>query len=163
MILFRFALAAAMLAVTAFVSPTIGMSAEKKMAATKTAEKGPPACGAVSFRPLPPGLSDGNQQSGLYRSRYGSIVLLAKVQSGQPTDYFMELNGKSPEPFTVAVPKSAEGCLKSKSVKLPVAKSQGACVGTRFRVVLDRSTQQPLALLFALQGEDWKLCSTAKA
>jgi hypothetical protein len=158
MILFRFALAAAMIAATAFVSPTTGMSAEKK-----AAEKGPPACGAVSFRPLPPGLSDGNQQSGLYRSRYGSIVLLAKVQGGQPTDYFMELNGKTPEPFTAAVPKSAEGCLKSKSVKLPVAKSSGACVGTRFRVVLDRSTQQPLALLFALQGDDWKLCSTAKA
>ena len=48
-------------------------------------------------------------------------------------------------------------------VKLPVAKAQGACVGTRFRVVLDRSTQQPLAMLFALQGDDWKLCSTAKA
>jgi hypothetical protein len=158
MILFRFALAAAKLAATAFVSPTTGMSAEKK-----TAEKGPPACGAVSFRPLASGLSDGNQQSGLYRSRYGSIVLLAKVQGGQPTDYFLELNGKTPEPFTAAVPKSADGCLKSKSVKLPVAKSSGACVGTRFRVVLDRSTQQPLALLFALQGDDWKLCSTAKA
>jgi hypothetical protein len=159
MILFRFALAASMIAATAFISPTTGMSAEKK-----TAEKGPPACGAVSFRPLPAGMSDGDQQSGLYRSRYGSIVLLAKVQGGQPTDYFIQLNGKAPEPFSAALPKSADGCLKSKSVKLPVAKAQqGACIGTRFRVVLDRSTQQPLALLFALQGDDWKLCSTAKA
>jgi hypothetical protein len=158
MILFRFALAASMIAATAFISPTTGMSAEKK-----TAEKGPPACGAVSFRPLPAGMSDGDQQSGLYRSRYGSIVLLAKVQGGQPTDYFIQLNGKAPEPFSAALPKSADGCLKSKSVKLPVAKAQGACIGTRFRVVLDRSTPQPLALLFALQGEDWKLCSTAKA
>lgn len=162
MILFRFALAAAMIAATAFVSPTTGMSAEKK-AAEKATEKGPPVCGAVSFRPLPPGMADGTQQSGLYKSRYGSIVLQAKVQGGQPTDYFMELNGKAPEPFTAALPKTADGCLKSKSVKLPVAKAQGACVGTRFRVVLDRSTKQPLALLFALQGDDWKLCSTAKA
>lgn len=163
MILFRIALAAAMIAATAFVSPTTGMSAEKKADTHKTAEKGPPACGAVSFRPLPAGMADGNQQSGLYRSRYGSIVLQAKVQGGQPTDYFMELNGKAPEPFTATLPKSADGCLKSKSVKLPVAKAQGACVGSRFRVVLDRSTPQPLALLFALQGDDWKLCSTAKA
>ncbi|MGF7208952.1 hypothetical protein GGE65_003547 [Skermanella aerolata] len=154
MILFRLALAAAMIAATAFVSPTTGNSAEKKADAHKTAEKGPPACGAVSFRPLPAGMADGNQQSGLYRSRYGSIVLQAKVQGGQPTDYFMELNGKTPEAFTAALPKSADGCLKSKSVKLPVAKAQGACVGTRFRVVLDRSTSQPLALLFALQGDD---------
>ncbi|WP_037460350.1 hypothetical protein [Skermanella stibiiresistens] len=167
MILFRFVLAALMLAATALVSPSIGMSAEKhgpKAEAHKSAEKAaPPACGAVSFRPLPPGMADGDQQSGLYRSRFGSVVVMAKVQGGQPTDYFMQLNGKAPEPFTAALPKATEGCLKSKSVKLPVAKAQGACVGTRFRVVLDRSGPQPLAILFALQGDDWKLCNAAKA
>lgn len=158
MILFRLVLATLMLVATALVSPSIGNSAQN--AADK---KAPPACGAVSFRPLPPGMADGEQQSGLYRSRFGSVVVMAKVQGGQPTDYYMQLNGKTPEPFTAAVPKSADGCLKSKSVKLPVAKAEGACVGTRFRVVLDRSTQQPFAMLFALQGGDWKLCSAAKA
>ncbi|UEM06888.1 hypothetical protein JL101_030865 (plasmid) [Skermanella rosea] len=158
MILFRLVLAALMLVATALVSPSIGNSAQQA-----DGKNAPPACGAVSFRPLPPGMADGEQQSGLYRSRFGSVVVMAKVQGGQPTDYYMQLNGKTPEPFTAAVPKSADGCLKSKSVKLPVAKAEGACVGSRFRVVLDRSTQQPLAMLFALQGGDWKLCSAAKA
>ena len=158
MILFRLVLAALMLAATAFLSPSTGMSAQK------TAEKkGPPACGAVSFRPLPPGMSDGEQQSGLYKSKFGSIVLMAKVQGGQPVDYFMQMNGKAPEPFTASLPKSADGCFKSKSVKLPVAKASGGCVGERFRVVIDRSTQQPIAVLFALQGGDWKMCNAAKA
>ena len=152
----RFVLAAGMLAVTAFLAPSIGLSAEKE-------KKAPPACGAVSFRPLVPGLADGEQQSGHYRSRFGSVDIIAKVQGGQAIDYFMQFNGKKPEPFTAALPKSADGCLKSKSVKLPVAKADGACMGTRFRVVLDRSTQQPLAILFALQGDDWKLCNAAKA
>ena len=97
-------------------------------------------------------MADGNQQSGLYRSRYGSIVLQAKVQGGQPTDYFMELNGKTPEPSPPLFPKSADGCLKSKSVKLPVAKAQGACVGTRFRVVLDRSTSAAAGAAVRLAG-----------
>jgi hypothetical protein len=51
----RFVLAAGLLAVTAFLAPSIGLSAERK---------GPPACGAVSFRSLPPGMADGEQQSG---------------------------------------------------------------------------------------------------
>ena len=57
-------------------------------------------------------------------------------------------------------PKAADSCLRSKHVKLPFQKqAAGACTGNRFRVVIDRSGKQPVALFFGLQGEDWAYCS----
>jgi hypothetical protein len=121
-----------------------------------------PACGAVNSRPVGAGMPDGDHRAGLYRSRFGSVAPTANVQSGQAVDYFMRLTGAAPRPFSVAVPKSADKCLASRHVKSPVTKIDGACVGTRFRVVLDRSSKDVLAVLFALRNDDWKLCPAAK-
>jgi hypothetical protein len=84
------------------------------------------------------------------------------VNSRPVGDYFMRLTGAAPRPFSVAVPKSADKCLASRHVKSPVTKIDGACVGTRFRVVLDRSSKDVLAVLFALRNDDWKLRPAAK-
>jgi len=142
----------------------IGLAAAAAVAvcpapAEAAAGKEPPACGQVSFRPLVPGAPDGEQDAGLYKSRFVKIELKATVQGGVATDYHLLINGKPAQPMAGGIPKSAEACLKSKHVVVPVKAISGACLGNRFRVVLDRSSGKKLALLFGLQGNDWYYCN----
>jgi hypothetical protein len=69
------------------------------------------------------------------------------------------VNRKEPAPLNGDIPKSAHGCLNSKHIKTPTESVHGGCLGSRFRVAIDRSGYQKLYMLFALQGEDWKLGS----
>ncbi|MTJ79721.1 MAG: hypothetical protein F8N37_01680 [Telmatospirillum sp.] len=123
--------------------------------------KTPPSCSALSFRPVPPGAVDGTQNAGLYRSRFGTIVLRAEVVAGQATTYFVEINGKRPDPLKGALPASVNGCLNSKHVKTPVPSVGAKCVGDRFRVVVDHGARQSYVMLFALGGDVWKLCGAS--
>lgn len=125
-------------------------------------QKGPPACAAISFRPLGSGLQDGTQAAGLYRSRYGKIVLQADVVAGQAKTYFVEVDGKRLEPLKGSLPDSVNGCLNSKHVKTPPPAAGGSCLGERFRVVLNTISQKKYVMLFGLQGDSWKLCSASQ-
>ncbi|WP_372397537.1 hypothetical protein ABMY26_26390 [Azospirillum sp. HJ39] len=129
------------------------------MLATPALAKDPPSCAAISFRTLPAGGPDGEQDAGLYKSRFGKIEVKADVKGGQATTYYMVLNGRKVDgPATP--PKMSDACLKSKHVKLPFARqAAGTCTGSRFRVVVDRSRGKPVAAFFGLQGEDWAYCS----
>lgn len=129
------------------------------MLATPALAKDPPSCAAISFRTLPAGGPDGEQDAGLYKSRFGKIEVKADVKGGQATNYYMVLNGRKVDgPATP--PKLSDACLKSKHVKLPFARqAAGTCTGSRFRVVVDRSSGKPVAAFFGLQGEDWAYCS----
>lgn len=122
------------------------------------ADKKPPACAAISFRPLTGALTQGDVTAGHYRSRFGTIDLVGKVEGGQATDYRVQVNGQPLEPLKGEVPKSAYGCLKSKNVQTPPQPMGGACLGSRFRVAIDSSAKQKLIMLFGLQGDTWKLC-----
>ena len=59
-------------------------------------EKTPPACAAIAFRPVASGMTDGDQDAGLYRSRFGRMVLKATVKGGEAQDYHVEVDGKQP-------------------------------------------------------------------
>ncbi|CAO3414381.1 hypothetical protein [Azospirillum doebereinerae] len=129
------------------------------LAAVPAQAKEPPACAAVSFRTIAPGGPDGQQDAGLYKSRFGKIEIKTDVKGGQGTNYVMVLNGKTIE-GPANPPKLSESCLKSKHVKIPFAKQPaGSCTGSRFRVVIDRSGGKAVAAFFGLQGEDWAYCS----
>jgi len=43
------------------------------------ADREPPSCAAITFRPVPSGLADGAQNAGLYKSRFGRIEVVATV------------------------------------------------------------------------------------
>lgn len=88
--------------------------------------------------------------------------MLARVKGGQAT-YHLLVNNKPVKPLAGDVPKSSYGCLNSKHVKTPPQPIGGACTGSRFRVVVDSSTKQKLFMLYALQGDDWKLCEAGTA
>lgn len=135
-----------------------GLASEPAQAAER---KEPPVCAAINFRPIVSGMPDGPQDAGLYKSRFGRIVIKALVEAGAAKDYFMEINGKRPEPLAGGVPKTAEGCLRAKNVSVPVKTVGGACMGERFRVAIDRSGKGKVAMLFALQGNQWLFCNAA--
>ncbi|MBF0129072.1 MAG: hypothetical protein HQL33_03680 [Alphaproteobacteria bacterium] len=125
----------------------------------QAAAKKPPACAAISFRPLATGaLNEGDNRAGHYRSRFGSIDVIGGVKGGQVTGYRLEVNGKAVSPLKGGVPKSAHACLNAKHVKTPPKPIDGACVGERFRVVIDSSGEKKTIMLFGLDGSDWKLC-----
>jgi hypothetical protein len=128
----------------------------------EAADKAPPNCAQISFRALGAGAPDGEQDAGLYKSRFGKIEVKANVKGGEAQDYFMTINGKRPEAFSGPLPKHVEPCLKSKSVALPVKTQSGACLGNRFRVVIDRSAAPNLAMFFGLKGDQWHLCTATK-
>ncbi|MEO5373560.1 MAG: hypothetical protein H7840_04705 [Alphaproteobacteria bacterium] len=124
-------------------------------------EKTPPTCAAISFRPVPPGMSDGTHDAGLYKSRFGKIEIKAEVKNGMAENYFMEINGKRPAPLASGIPKAAEPCLTSKHVRVPVVKQDKSCTGERFRVAIHNDGGRKLVMLFGLHGREWQLCEAS--
>jgi len=133
----------------------------QSVSAKSESKEGPPACGAISFHPLAAGALDGTQNAGLYRSRFGKLVLRAEVAGGQAKNYFLEVGGKKLEPLKGALPNATNSCLNSKHVKTPAPAIAGNCLGERFRAVLNNTGSQKFVMLFALQGDIWKLCSAS--
>ena len=78
------------------ISLALGFAAASAAAATKppAAQKAPPSCAAISFRPVPSGMADGEQQAGMYKSRHARLELHAQVKQGEPVDYFVIAGGK---------------------------------------------------------------------
>jgi hypothetical protein len=138
----------------------LAMTALGALAATKhPAPKGPPACGALTFRAVPAGAGEGEQQAGFYRSRYGTLALHADVKGGQATDYFVLAGGKKLAAATGALPDWAANCAVEKKLPKPAAAGTSPCTGQRFRVVLAHDTSQRVALLYAFDGSTWHYCS----
>lgn len=125
------------------------------------ADKKPPACGAVNFRPIANTANDGEMTAGHYKSRFATIDVMGKVQGGQDS-YALRVNGQPVKPIN-EIPKSSYACLKSKHIATPPQPVAGACKGSRLRVAIDSAAKQKLFMLFALQGDDWKLCEAGTA
>jgi hypothetical protein len=138
----------------------LAMTAVGAFAATKhPAEKGPPACAALTFRAVASGASDGDQQAGFYRSRYGTLALHANVKGGQATDYFVLADGKKLGAAPATMPDWAANCAAAKKMPKPAATGTSPCTGQRFRVVLAHDAKDRLALLYGYDGSAWHYCS----
>lgn len=144
----------------------LGLTVASAFAATKHSagkghptEKGPPACGALTFRAVASGASDGDQQAGFYRSRYGTLALHADVKQGQPADYFVLADGKRLAAAPAAFPDWAENCAAEKKLPKPAGAGASPCAGQRFRVVLAHDGSDHLALLYGFYGSTWHYCS----
>ena len=138
----------------------LGMVAVGASAAAKhPAAKGPPACGALTFRAVASGASDGEQQAGYYRSRYGSLALHADVKGGQPTDYFVLADGKRLAAAPASLPDWAASCAVAKKLPKPAGAGTSPCTGQQFRVVLAHDSSQRVGLLYGFDGSTWHYCS----
>jgi hypothetical protein len=147
-------------AISASAGLVLGLMAAGALAATKhPAEKGPPACSALTFRAVASGASDGEQQAGFYRSRFGTLALHADIKQGQPVDYFVLADGKRLAAAPAALPGWAASCAAAKKLPPPAAAGTSPCAGQRFRVVLAHDGNERLALLYGFDGSAWHFCS----
>src|ERR1700746_1863454 len=127
-------------------------------AATKVPGKAAPACSAISFRPLPPGMPDGEQQAGMYKSRHGRLELRAEVKQGNPSDYYVTSVGKRVAAAASSLPEAAATCATAKKMPKPETPAS-SCTGQRFRVIVAHAADQRLALLYGQDGGSWHFCS----
>lgn len=127
-------------------------------AVATAANREPPACAALTFRPVPSGSSDGDQDAGLYKSRFGKIELKATVKNGEALNYFVEVNGKPLAPLAGAVPRSVEACARAKRLGT-VGNPPEVCIGDRFAVLVDHTGELRHVLLYAHRGGEWHFCS----
>ena len=127
-------------------------------AATRAPGKSAPACSAISFRPLPQGMPDGEQQAGMYKSRNGRLELRAEVKQGNPSDYYVTSAGKRVAAAPSSLPEAAVTCAAAKKMPKPETPAS-SCTGQRFKVVVAHSGDQRLALLYGEDGGSWHFCS----
>lgn len=128
-------------------------------AATKPpAQKAPPACAAISFRAVPSGMTDGEQQAGMYKSRHARLALHAEVKQGEPVNYFVLSGGKQLTAAPASLPEAAASCAAAKKMPAPGAPAS-SCTGQRFTLVIAHSGSERLAMLYGLDGATWRFCS----
>ncbi|HXP31909.1 MAG TPA: hypothetical protein VN832_12520 [Stellaceae bacterium] len=139
-----------------------GLLAWSAMAAL-AAEREPPACAAIAFRPVPSGLTDGEQDAGLYKSRFGRIQVKATVKDGVAQRYFVQMNDK---PLTAVaaqdLPKSVAGCAATKRLSEP-AKPEDPCLGDRLTVLITHNGDKRYMLLYGHHSGTWHFCSAGIA
>ena len=129
-----------------------------RAAAHRTAAKGPPSCAAISYRSLPAGAGDGEQQAGIYKSRFVTLTLRAEVKGGQASNYHIMAGDKRLTSDAGTVPQALAHCAAAKKLP-PPGNALSACTGERFRVLVAHSGKERLAALYALDGNTWHFCS----
>ena len=137
----------------------LSLPAVAAIAASKPpAQKRPPACAAITFRPLPSGMTDGEQQAGMYKSRHARLALHAQVKQGEPIDYFVIAGGKRLAAGPASLPEAATSCAAAKKMP-PPGTPASSCTGQHFTVVVAHAGNERLAMLYALDGSTWRFCT----
>lgn len=126
-------------------------------AAKPAAGKPAPSCAALSFRPVPTGMSDGEQTAGMYRSRFARLELRATVQNGTPANYYVVAGGTR-LPAAQGLPEAAANCASLKKMPLPKVAAE-SCTGDRFTMVVAHGGDKRYAMLYAANGSNWRFCN----
>lgn len=124
--------------------------------------KEPPSCSAITFRPLADGASDGEDEAGMYKSRFGRIVVNGSVKGGQAQNYYVTVNGSRPTAASGALPASVASCAQTKKLPAP-GKPAEPCLGDRFQVLVSHADKKRHVLFYGRQGGKWQLCSAGTA
>jgi hypothetical protein len=117
----------------------------------------PPSCAAIRFRPVPSGLSDGVQDAGIYKSRFGRIDVKANVKNGAAQSYFVEINGTKLA-AGAELPKAAATCAEVKRLSAPTHPLV-PCSGDPLTVLITHSGDKRYFLLYARSHGSWRYCS----
>ena len=117
----------------------------------------PPNCSAIAFRPILARTGDGEQDAGLYKSRYGRIEVKATVKDGVTQNYFVEINGK-PLRAAEVLPPSIALCAKAKRLP-PPGTPNPACEGDQLQVMNVHNGDDRYVLLYAHHAGAWHFCS----
>jgi hypothetical protein len=130
--------------------------------ASAAVDKTPPACASIAFHPVPAGLTDGQQDAGLYKSRFGRIEVKTNVKGGEAQGYFVEINGKPLAPVSGALPAAVVACAKVKGLTAPNRPLQ-PCVGDRLVVLIGHNADDRYILLYGRSGGAPRFCSAGLA
>lgn len=122
------------------------------------AARRPPSCAAIAFRPILSHSGDGQQDAGLYKSRFGRIEVKAVVKNGVVQRYFVEINGKPLMRVKGALPPSLSVCAKAKRLTPPTP-SRTECIGDQLTVLIDHSGDTRYVLLYVHHAGSWRFCS----
>lgn len=122
----------------------------------------PPNCAAIAFRPILSRSGDGQQDAGLYKSRFGRIEVKALVKDGATQKYFVEINGQALAPIEGALPDSLAACARAKRLAAP-ATPEAQCVGDQVTVLIDHSGDRRYVLLYVHRAGTWRFCSAGIA
>jgi len=125
-------------------------------------KKGPPSCAAIDFRPVAQGMNDGEQESGMYKSRFGRIEMMATVKGGTPTDYQAVVNGK-PLKALATLPQAAIDCAATKKVPATARSASPCGDAAKLRVVITSSGADKILATYGLKGKSWSLCKMGTA
>ena len=120
--------------------------------------KQPPSCAAITFRPIPPGMSDGQQDAGLYRSRFGLIEVKGMVKGGLATSYFVMFNNKKLDDASNP-PASVASCASAKHLPAP-GKAADTCTPDKFQLIVNHTGDKRYFVLYGRQSGKWQVCSS---
>ena len=126
------------------------------------AKKEPPSCSQITFRPVTPEAGEGEQEAGLYKSRFGRILVTGVVKSGRVENHFVTVNNKRPDP-AAELPPSVASCAQQKKAPAPTKTMASSCVGDRLQVLVSHAGDKRYVLLYARDGGKWQLCSAGTA
>lgn len=118
----------------------------------------PPNCAAIAFRPILSRSGDGQQDAGLYKSRFGRIEVKALVKDGVTQKYFVEINGKELASVAGALPASVTACAAAKRLAAP-GTPEADCTGDQVTVLIDHGAEQRYVLLYVHRAGAWRFCS----
>jgi hypothetical protein len=135
----------------------VACAAMAAASSAEAAEKGPPACAKIFFRPLPSGQNDGEQEAGLYSSRFSHIELKGEVKSGEAQNYYVTSHNKKLAPVSGAIPAAAANCAKEKKLPAP-SNAAASCTGQRFATVIAHAGKDKIVLLYGLHDREWRYC-----
>src|SRR5579885_760916 len=116
-------------------------------------------CQMITFRPIAAGMNDGQQDAGLYRSRFvGLVEVKGTVKGGQPQGYFVTVNNK-PLADAPNLPAGVTSCAQSKKLPAP-GKAVDACSGDKLELLIDKENDKRYFVLYARQGGQWQVCNS---
>jgi len=121
------------------------------------AKKEPPSCSAITFRPLVPDMGEGEQEAGLYKSRFGRILVKGTVKGGRVESHFVTVNNNHPAP-AANLPASVASCAAAKKLPAP-GRPVESCLGDRLQVLVSHDADKRYVLLYAREAGKWQLCS----
>jgi hypothetical protein len=143
----------------AFVATAFLLTAPSGRAASQSQ---PPNCAAIAFRPILSRSGDGQQDAGLYKSRFGRIEVKALVKDGVTQKYFVEINGKELAPAAGTLPASLAACASAKRLS-PPGVPEADCTGDQVTVLIDHSGDDRYVLLYVHRAGTWRFCSAGIA
>jgi hypothetical protein len=151
-----------MIRFAAFAALTATLLVLSAMPNARADSSDPAGCAALAFRAVGPGLADGEQDSGFYKSHLGKIEVLALIKSGAAQNYFLQMNGKALAPVPGGLPDDIAACAKAKRLA-PPSSPDSVCTGDRLVVLIGHDAERHYVLLYAHRGNVWHFCSAGIA